>query len=144
MNFKFLLVFFSAVMLVACGKPDTDLDDVQPAVAPKASSTAIFLPGGEGIDFGKAPILVREGVDNGGTPYKLVTFEFVEQAVDVDLAINKLLKSYGYERREIPDDKLTLRVIYSKNNSRILFRYSNLFKEGFTRKTSLVISWAVK
>ena len=41
MNFKFLLVFFSAVMLAACGKPDIDLGDVQPAVAPKASSTAI-------------------------------------------------------------------------------------------------------
>lgn len=141
---KVLFLGLAASLLGGCDtEPGDNKLEQEQQIAPKASSTAIFLPGGGGIDFGKEPTTIREGVDRG-TPYKLVVFEFSENVEDVDLAVSKVLSKYGYSKRVIPDEKLELRAVYSKDNHRVLFRYSSIFKEGFNKKTKLVISWAIK
>lgn len=138
MNFKFLLVFFSAVMLVACGKPDTDLADVQPAVAPKASSTAIFLPGGGGIDFGITPAKENKGFSKiTKRPTRSVMVYLDHNIEEVFQVTTEVLKKQGYKSHEKPHAKHQKHYIYAKDNKRISIAYNEVYREGFSKQTSV-------
>lgn len=144
MKFKFLLVFFSTVMLVACGKPDTDLDDVQPAVAPKASSTAIFLTGGGGIDFGMLPITKGRGKNEQGIEIsQSYVFQFVNKEVrEVEEAVDSVLLSQGYVKQDASKEKEDLfdrYIRYFKDEQGVVFTFKKTASEGFTQETRLGI-----
>lgn len=143
MNVKILLVFFSAVMLAACGKSDTDLDDVQPAVASKASSTAIFLPGGGGIDFGFGPVIDRSGETKHGA-YKSLYYDFKQSVDEVSDSIDKVLQSQGY-RKELKKDLkegVLQEFLYGKEGfNRVAVQYRYHVKEGFQKKTRVLFWW---
>ena len=144
MNFKFLLVFFSVVMLAACGKPDTDLDDVQPAVAPKASSTAIFLPGGGGIDFAMLPVIDGSGSDVNGKPFKSLYYDFSgKQSKEIEQAIDEILLTQGYTKTEEPlREGIIKNILYVKTGfNPIAIQYSEHFKEGFQHTIRVFFWW---
>ncbi|AKX54007.1 hypothetical protein [Thiopseudomonas alkaliphila] len=144
MYFKFLLVFFSAVMLAACGKPDTDLGDVQPAVAPKASSTAIFLPGGGGIDFAMLPVADSSGKNSKDVPFKSLYYDFSgKQPEEIDKAIDKVLLNQGYSKKEEAlHGSLIKNYLYRKEGSNpIAVQYSEHFKEGFQHTVRVLFWW---
>lgn len=144
MNFKFLFVFFSALMLAACGKPDTDLDDVQPAVASKASSTAIFLPGGGGIDFAMPPAANGSGSDANGKPYKSLYYDFsAQKPEEIDQAIDEVLLNQGYSKtEEALHDGIIKNFLYVKAGfNPIAVQYSENFKEGFQHTVRVLFWW---
>lgn len=131
-------------MLVACGKPDTDLDDVQPAVAPKANSTAIFLPGGGGIDFGIPPIWKArgknpEGIENSQS-YK---FRLVEPLIAVEAAVEQVLLEQGYVKKIITDTELSKKferfIHFTKDNNLVVVMLNHSAAEGFKLVTELDI-----
>lgn len=144
MKFKILLVFFSTVMLVACGKPNTDLDDVQPAVAPKANSTAIFLPGGGGIDFAMLPVADSSGKNSKGMPFKSLYYDFSgKQPEEIDQAIDEVLLNQGYSKKEEAlRDGLIKNYLYRKEGfNPIAVQYSEYFKEGFQHTIRVLFWW---
>lgn len=107
----------------------------------KTTGTAIYLPGGGGVDFGRSP--VRSSViSDRGIEHQLVVYEFDEGIEVLDQALSKLLMAEGYERNEEPDATYKLRVVYHKEGfDKALFRYAIETREGFTRKTKLVMWW---
>ncbi|AKX46876.1 hypothetical protein AKN94_05525 [Thiopseudomonas alkaliphila] len=141
MYFKFLLVFFSAVMLAACGKPDTDLGDVQPAVAPKASSTAIFLPGGGGIDFGIALTTDVKNINASFGRAERIRVLYIKEDIEkVISSISGVLLEFGYDEKEIRRNSEEIVYTYSKEDKIFSVNYQDEFSEGFNRKVR-VLFW---
>ena len=138
MNFKFLLVFFSAVILMACGKPDVDLEGVQAPIALKASSTAIFLPGGGGIDYGVLPYKVKKDfIDTYNRPSRAVTFHITSSVDDVIQATNEVFESQEYIVKKGRHKQHQEIYEYYKDGNKFTVAYDDIYREGFSRQVSV-------
>lgn len=139
----------SALCLMLLGGCDEQVDvagaDQQAQQAEqKVSKTAVYLPGGGGIDFRRRAHknLVSEV---GGNKYKVFVYEFDESFHSVDKAVGLILTKNGYLRglQSSADDHMV--VSYGlKTSNPVVFRYRNEIKEGTTRKTILHMSWSLK
>ena len=108
------------------------------------SETAIYFPGGAGIDFGIKPVSDNLKKDNNGE-YRVVVYEFSEPFAAVDKALSEVLtkKSYLRELREAKP-AYDLVVVYRKpGENKILVRYSTLVREGFNKLTVVKFSWGL-
>lgn len=108
----------------------------------QAKSTAIYLPGEVGLDFGRSPSsdVVRE---DKVSKIRIVTYEFAEKYTAIDQAITAIVEPAGYVRKADSSGENKLSVTYYVNggSSQVLFRYGELVQEGFNKKTTLTISW---
>lgn len=144
MKLKLLLILFSGVFLNACGKSATDLNSIQPAVSSKGSFTAVFFPGGGGIDFVMLPAFESSGVDINNKPFKSLYYDFVgRKQGEVDKAIDNILINQGYTKVEIAApvgvDKYYL---YQKAGVNMMaVWYSKEVKEGFKYITRTYFWW---
>lgn len=143
MHKKLMVVGVMLFYLTAC---DNDSVKESKQTNPQESvsqSTAIYLPGGVGVDFGLLPENDRAVTDKSGEG-RVVTYVLSESYKTVDEALSSILISAGYKRSQADvGDKV--RVIYRKKNvSPVLVRYSEQVSEGFNRKTRVTISWTIK
>ncbi len=139
--------------LVGCGDKESPTVMAKPEagqgnankVEKTKSETAIYLPGGAGIDFGVKPESDVTGTDAGGD-YRLITYIIQSRYEDIDKALSDILTGQGYvltQRSVNPNYQLVL--MYKKPGAnQILIRFGNkIVKEGFTTLTPVKISWSL-
>lgn len=147
--FKEILVcFLCLVMLVGCDNAEKiDASTISNTEANNskldAVNTAIYLPGGAGIDFKKTPVS-DEIVDRGRSKSRVIRYEFVESPEVVDDAVASILKADGYVRKQHSPGKEVLRVSYLKKGSnQSVWKYRVVAREGFKKITIITVSWHI-
>ena len=109
----------------------------------EVSSTAIYLPGGAGIDFKKEP-LIDKVVAGKSNKLRIVRYEIGESVEEVDKAVASILEPEGYVRKLHTPGKEMLKVSYSKvGTGPTLWRYHVIAREGFEKVTVLTVSWNI-
>jgi len=141
-NKKFLLVAFVLAALVGCDQVGEKKDVSTVQDSKTASTTALYLPGGVGIDFGVAPVK-DEVVDYKGSNVRIVTYQLDAEAADIDSAVSAILQTEGYKRKENPKGKNDLSVNYHSSSVKALFRYKKVVSEGFVKYTRVQVSWKI-
>lgn len=136
-------------LVVGCGdKSDSQIktvsevagDELQQSSEHK-SETAIYFPGGVGIDFGRAP-LSDKVIEDKSSKIRIVRYEFGELHEEIDGSIASVLESSGYVRKVNPPGSNALSVTYLKQGARpVLARYTLSVRKGFDKKTILTLSW---
>lgn len=135
---------FFAVLSGCDGSDKSDLIGVDNQLEGEVSKTAVYLPGGSGIDFGRPAQkdLIREV---GDSKYKVFAYEFDEPFNTLDNEVASILEKDGYIRvlQSFSGDSMVVTYTMDKNNP-VVFGYNNEVKEGFSKKTVLHISWSLK
>lgn len=140
-------VLLAGLLLVGCD--DSATSNATTAVATSASdnpslqgsNTALYLPGGLGLDFGRAPISDKITEDKT-SKIRIVSYEFSESYEVIDHAVASIVEPAKYVRKVNPAGTNKLSVTYLKRDvSPVLCRYSVIVKEGFDNKTTLTLSW---
>ncbi|TXR38925.1 hypothetical protein FVE88_12165 [Ectopseudomonas mendocina] len=136
--YKLLVVSVSLIVLFGCGEK-TEVNKASGSKGGQAQShseTAIYLPGGAGIDFGKKPFS-----DNGGGEgiARSIVFLFSESRESVSSAVDKVMLEQGYIGAAVPHEKYAEHNIYRKDDAKVSFAYNESLKEGFSRETKLLI-----
>ena len=142
------LVLLCLGLVVGCGdknpaqvKSINSSSEEKQQIAEQKPGTAIYLPGGAGLDFGKKPVAVTESKwrDKDVITY---AYEFDDSAYEVlDGAISEILLGDGYARTEADNPGLIKYVEYKKEGAVIGVSYANNIREGFTKNTLLKIWW---
>lgn len=105
------------------------------------TTTALYLPGGVGIDFGRAPVSDKVKEDKI-SKIRIVRYEFSESSKEIDASIASIVEAEGYARKVNPPGADELSVTYHKQGARpVLSRYVVRVQEGFDKKTVLTLSW---
>nr|WP_298164596.1 hypothetical protein [uncultured Pseudomonas sp.] len=143
-------VVFSAVcafLLVGCddGQEVKEIASQALQAEQAMSETALYLPGGAGVDFGRKAASTRTNTTSDGREIKIVAYNFTEAAGEVDAALAKVLQAEGYVRTTPPADNVVLHAVYKKNDySYISARYLKQKADSHSEKTTLVLSWEIK
>lgn len=134
------------VLLAGCGEaektgPTSAVPQQEQDEQHQVSKTAIYLPGGAGLDFGREPsrdVVIEDAVSK----VKIVTYEFKDDYEAIDKSISDILVSDGYSRVELPpgDDKKAVHY-QRKGETPVIVRYREEIKEGFYKRTSAHIYW---
>lgn len=142
---KITLVSLCLGLVVGCGDKDAaqikagDKNAVEGQQV--ASETALYLPGGAGLDFGRAPVSDKVIEDKIGK-IRIVSYEFNESPEEVDTSIASIVEGEGYVRKINPPGSNELSVTYLKQGAwPVLSRYTLRVQEGFDKKTILTLSW---
>lgn len=109
-----------------------------------ASGTALYLPGGAGVDFGRMPIHdeIRE---DEHSKIRVATYEFIESYEDIDNSFASVVEVGGYVRRVHVSVPGKLSVSYRKQGENpVLTQYTLEVREGVDSKTILNVSWRFK
>lgn len=140
-------VLLAGFLLVGCD--DSATSNATTAVATSASdnpslrgsNTAIYLPGGLGLDFGRAPIS-DEITEDKTSKIRIVSYEFSESYEAIDHAVASIVEPAKYVRKVNPAGTNKFSVAYLKQGfNPVLCSYAVVAKEGFSRKTTLTLSW---
>lgn len=145
MNKKIILISF--LVLAGCGEtPEGNLPEPQKTTKEfQQTNTAIYLPGGVGIDFGMPPYKDMSGITDKGRRFKDIRYEISGAFSMADEQLKKILTDAGYSRKENLVSKDDIRVTYQKgNNNPIDVRYTWEVKEGFTKKAVVSLWWYEK
>ena len=144
-NKNFLLVAFVLAALVGCdqGNEKKDVSAVQDSKT--ASATAIYLPSGTGLDFGRFPVRDVLGEDDR-SKIRDVFYDFTETPEEVDSALAAVLASDGFSRRVNEPGRFNLNVTYRKGGKAessylVSARYTEFVREGFSKGTKLRLTW---
>ena len=146
---KITLVSLCLAVVVGCGDKDAaqvkaidnNAGEGKQQVAEQKSETAIYLPGGAGLDFGRKPVAVVESKwkDKDVITY---AFEFDDATYDeVDGSISPILLSEGYARTEANDPRLIKYTTYKKGEAVVSISYTDNVREGFTKNLLLKVWW---
>lgn len=135
------------ILLAGCNDADVNsmkvVDEGQQAQQ-ENSGTAIYLPGGTGIDFGRHPVSDEEVVFNNNNLRKVV-YEFSESYEDIDKLMSSILEASQYSRevKVGAGSEPVFTVSFQKAGSRaVLVRYFVQAK-GIDNKTTLIMTWAI-
>lgn len=110
-----------------------------------ASETALYLPGGAGVDFGRKATSERINTNPNGRKIKILSYGFDEAADEIDASLAKILESEGYIRTNPAADNVVLHSVYTKKGyPYVSARYLNQKTKGSDSKTILVLSWEIK
>lgn len=146
---KITLASLCLGLVVGCGDKDAaqikaiDKSSVegQQQVAEQESGTAIYLPGGAGLDFGKRPVTVTESKWNDKDVISYF-YEFDDVSYEVlDNAISAILIGDGYTRTEANDPRLIKYTEYKKGDAIVAISYADNVREGFTKNILLKVWW---
>lgn len=137
----------SLIVLVGCD--NAEKADVKSASAAtegqqaeqQENMTAIYFSEGVGIDFGRKPVSDSLAEISAGK-HRVVKYEFDEGHDVVDKTVSSVLESYGFKKevRSVEGDLINA-VYVKKGEASILTRYRKVVREGFVKKTLLVVSW---
>jgi hypothetical protein len=146
---KIVPISLCMALVVGCGGKD----DAQVKVISKAagdgsqqaserkSETAIYLSGGVGLDFGRAPIIDKV-IEDKSSKIRILGYEFSESHEAIDKSIASILEGSGYVRKINSPGSNALSVTYLKQGAKpVLARYALSAREGFDKKTVLTLSW---
>lgn len=143
---KSVLTMTCFVFLSACG--DYEQDGSSVTSIPEKEKTnqnvdgAIYLPGGAGLVFQQAPINKIVSEDDV-SKIQAVIYELDGSILEVDQGINGVLESFGYLRVEGKSASDDLLVYYTKDKHRVMIKYNEVAREGFSKKAHVVISWRI-
>lgn len=146
---KIVPISLCVALVVGCdGKDDAQINVISKTaggssqqVAERKSDTAIYLPGGVGLDFGRAPSTDKV-IEDKSSKIRIVAYEFSESHEEVDKSIASILEDSGYVRKVNPPGSNALSVTYLKQGAKpVLARYALSVREGFNKKTFLTLSW---
>ena len=133
-------------LILLAGCDDTDVKSTN-AVAQgqqsqhKNSETAIYFPGGAGIDFGRMPMSDKT-IEDDLSEIRIIQYEFDEPYDVVDKSVASIFLPENYLRKENPLGGLKLSVTYIKEGVRpVLAKYKEVNQEGVGKKTVLTVSW---
>lgn len=137
----------SIMMLVGCDSAEkTDVKSSNVVAQgqqaqQKNSGTAIYLPGGAGVDFGRKPVSDKVIEDNV-SKIRIIQYEFDEAYDVVDESVASVLLPENYLRKENPLGSLKLSATYIKAGAGpVLARYNEVNQEGSDKKSVLTLSW---
>lgn len=146
---KITLISLFVGLLVGCGDKESSqvkvvsssADEGKQQLEEQKAITAIYLPGGAGLDFGKKPVAVTESKWKNKDVIAYI-YEFEDSSYEMlDGAISEILLGDGYVRTEANDPRLIKYTEYKKNGAVIGISYANNVREGFTKNISLKIWW---
>lgn len=134
------------LFLVGCDDRSETKDIVsqEQQAAKNVSKTALYLPGGAGVDFKRAPIHdeIRE---DEHSKIRVATYEFIESYENIDNSFAAIVEADGYVRTVHAPGADELSVSYRKQGANpVLTRYALRVREGVESKTILTISWRFK
>lgn len=141
-NKNFLLVAFFLVALVGCDQAGEKKNVSAAQDFKESSATALYLPGGVGIDFGVAPVK-DDVIDYQGDDVRVVIYRLDSETADIDSELSAILQGEGYSRKENPKGTNDLSVTYSNASGRVMFRYKVNASEGFVKHTRVLVSWRI-
>jgi len=103
-----------------------------PQATQVTSETAIYLPGGAGIDFGKFPLHAGLKEEPDGRKYRIITYELKDSVAAIDGALDGVLVPLNYKKNERPSQQgYELSASYRKlPEMPVLVRYKETIKEG--------------
>lgn len=136
----------SLVLLTGCGEveksePAVLSSQVEKGDGQPVSKTAIYFPGGAGVDFGRNPTSDRV-IKYQSNDVRIIRYEFEESIDVVDKALRGVLELEGYVSSVKPEEQYDLTVLFRKSNTTtLLARYKIAVREGFDKKTVLELSW---
>jgi hypothetical protein len=108
------------------------------------SKTALYLPGGAGVDFGRMPIR-DEVIEDEHSKIRIAAYTFNESYEEIDNSFASVVEVDGYVRTVHAPGKDKLSVSYRKQGANpVLTRYALSVQEGVGSKTILTISWRFK
>lgn len=145
---KAVLVTACVLLLSACDdgkapKPAKVVSQEQQAKQ-VASETALYLPGGAGVDFGRMPIH-DESREDEHSKIRVATYEFIESFEVIDNSFASIVQAAGYVRKVHVSEIDKLSVSYRKPGANpVLTQYAFGMKEGVDGKTILNVSWRYK
>ncbi|MDO8335212.1 MAG: hypothetical protein Q7T74_00295 [Candidatus Saccharibacteria bacterium] len=119
--------------------------EVQAPAEQNENKTALYLPGGAGVDFGRQPVSDEEIIFNKRNVKKLV-YEFSENYDVIDKILSSTLKAEKYYRHENISEgsEPVLAVSFQKAGSEAVFvRYFVQTKDGVDKKTTLILTWPI-
>ncbi|WP_131173509.1 hypothetical protein [Phytopseudomonas dryadis] len=140
MKLKLSFLLFCLLPLSAC----------EPVVEKKVedasqSKTAIYLPGGVGLDFGKKPYLDNSGEvrKNGKVfPYADFYFDIDAASESIDQEVNKILDLDGYVRTPKSSQVNKFSVLYKKENyNPVEVTYRQIIEPGLKRRSVVSFWW---
>lgn len=113
----------------------------KPAAEKPVDGTALYLPGGAGIDFKRKPISDTI-IDSKKGKVRVVRYEFNESHEVVSKSVASILVAAGYSRKVNAPGNNQLKVTYRKKGfAPVLSRYNANNKTGPAKKTILALSW---
>lgn len=135
------------LLLVGCEKTEqkeqlSTASEEKFNIQQQVSKTAIYLPGGAGVDFGVKPVIDKERKNDKGI-IKYLSYELPSDYASIDNALAEILNKDGYRRENKGSTKDYNSVVsYRKpGNHSVLIRYQSYVREGFDKGTKVNISW---
>lgn len=149
---KITLVSLCLGLVVGCGDKDSaqvkaihnSAGDGKQQVAEQKSGTAIYLPGGVGVDFGLKP--EREVVSEDKlSKVKVISYKVSDSVADIDKSLWGIFEPLEYTRKVNKSSEGALSVTYKKIGGQ-RFDYFNVnykseVREGFEKHSLVAISW---
>lgn len=136
------------ILLAGCDDADVKstsvVDEVQ-QTQQKNNETAIYLPGGAGIDFSRLPVSDENIVFNNSNLRKVV-YEFSEGYKELDKSVSSILEAEKYYRHVnvSKGSEPVLAVSFQKAGSEVIFvRYFVQAKGTADQKTTLIMTWPI-
>lgn len=142
---KMLFVAAGLTFLVGCDgsvKSDPKNIAVQESSEVALSETALYLPGGGGVDFGVKPSTDKFNYWQG-RKYRVLQYQISADYKELDKQLSEVLGNYGYVRsKDVTPKEGLLQVSFSHANSQpVNIKYSKVFKEGFAESVQVEIWW---
>lgn len=137
-------------LMLLAGCDDADMKNTSAVAEGKQeqqenSGTAIYLPGGAGVDFGRQPVS-DEKIEFNENNVRKVIYEFSEDYETIDKLVSSILEAEQYYRHEniSKGSEPMLAVSFQKaGNEPVFVRYFVQAKDGVDKKTTLIITWPI-
>lgn len=141
----------SVMLLVGCDSTDKKVVKDSSVVAGGQNTqqgkneTAIYLPGGAGVDFARQPVSDENILFNNNNVRKVI-YEFSEDYETIDKLLSSILEAEKYYRHENirKGADPVLAVSFQKaGNEAIFARYFVKAKGGVDKRTILIMTWPI-
>ena len=142
---KFLFAVAGLAFLVGCDgsvTSDSRKIGVQESSQTTLSDTALYLPGGGGVDFGVKPSLDKVN-EWKGRKYRVLQYNVSADYKELDRQLSEVLIGYGYVRAsDVKPNKGLLQTSYSRADAKpVHIKYIKTVKEGFSEGVMIEIWW---
>lgn len=152
---KITLVSVCFGLVIGCGDKDaaqvkaidSSAGKEKQQIVEQKSETAIYLPGGVGVDFGIKPAREVLSEDNL-SKIKAISYRVSGSMADVDRSLLGIVASAGYSRQVNKDPGHALSVTYKKIGGQRFdyfhVRYNEVAGEDFDKYALVNITWRLE
>lgn len=136
-----LIAALMGLALAGCEKQSSSSSESVDAIKKGSSTnTAIYLPGGGGIDFGLLPtkdVSGEKGPD--GRSSRSITYLLDAKIDEVVDALNDVLGEQGYKHDKQQSASQDQLYYYTKPGAHFAVAFNEKVQEGLVKKTSIMI-----